>query len=881
LGMYFPKEYRGYDEINATNRLLHKDDKPTLEGYWLSGGVTLSFTDPPREIPEGVLWENPQIDVLIYKSWEKCHSETHTDIRFCSPQSDQKLRTSTEQDVALPRGKGLSAVYSQPLHEIETGAENIPKSRTVGWDRELDQAEDDIGSIFLKTCGLAAHISGRRYGLIESVDLPRKLGANWVVVPAATIDPALFRDYVTKETGIPFEDRALWDYRISLAHGSSSYFILSAIPPAYRNAVNGVFDGNHASNFIAELGSVGLAIAGEAMKSGQHALGTIGQVAAVRFFIGVEDLRGPLAWGQNHIGFLLPVDAFDEFFDEKEDAASESDLTRKRGDFLAVSVTFPTNQNDAIVVQAVGVECKYRSNTYSSNNAKDGLKQAKVVTDWFKKLCKLAQEEDGIAERLGLLHLMWFGARISGQECPERKELEQRLFEAVLRGEFNFKKASKPGVLISTEMGFRGTAVAEERADGLWVRLNKENWPVIHETDSIRLVRTAISKLFDVGEIGGVTQETGNSASINSVESTPDDQGEEALLEGQDVDSGVIEVMGEVTGGSIHQEQVEETTASTTAVSHQAEGVQLEKILVGMDNDRNTVFFDPHSESTPLDNTNLMVTGSSGKGKTQFIKYFVSQLRGQGVNAIVFALQGDLIGDHVWCENARLEPIHVNFDGLPYNPMIPFPVTHPRTGDLLLDTAGHISALADVFERTYGLGVQQQSHVKEAIRQAFQEREISPRGWVPFDENLIFPDFSQIEDFLREEDEQAYNRLDNLFSLRLFRDEYCQTSFASITEGSKLIGLGGIGSQELRNAIAEMIILSAHAFYTSRPPSSGMKQIFVVDEAHRICEADYVIKFLRECRSFGVGFLLASQFIRDFSPSITGCMATKVIHGND
>ena len=56
-----------------------------------------------------------------------------------------------------------------------------------------------------------------------------------------------------------------------------------ATTAAFRSAVNGVFDVSHdlASEFVTELGNLGLAIAGEAMKSGRHALGTVGIVGAV------------------------------------------------------------------------------------------------------------------------------------------------------------------------------------------------------------------------------------------------------------------------------------------------------------------------------------------------------------------------------------------------------------------------------------------------------------------------------------------------------------------------------------------------------------------------------------------------------------------------
>ena len=129
--------------------------------------------------------------------------------------------------------------------------------------------------------------------------------------------------------------------------------------------------------------------------------------------------------------------------------------------------------------------------------------------------------------------------------------------------------------------------------------------------------------------------------------------------------------------------------------------------------------------------------------------------------------------------------------------------------------------------------------------------------------------------------EKLYNRLDPLFDLNLFHDKYKSVGFIDIIENSNIIKVSDIQNDKIKNAIAKMIIVSAHGYYLSIPHSYSLNKMFVFDEAHRVLDSDFVEKFIRECRAFGVGLLLSSQQPDDFPENVLGQLATKVIHGND
>lgn len=291
-------------------------------------------------------------------------------------------------------------------------------------------------------------------------------------------------------------------------------------------------------------------------------------------------------------------------------------------------------------------------------------------------------------------------------------------------------------------------------------------------------------------------------------------------------------------------------------------------------------YFDPQSPVDPLDNMNVMVTGSSGTGKTQFLKYLVCMLREQGKNALILDLKNDFASDATFCEKAGLERVFLAFDGMPYNPLIPYPVRHPVTGDLFIQCAQYIAGVSSVLRRTYGLGAQQQAAVKNAIVAAFTSAGIPTTGSAPYTDGLRFPDFSNVGDWLQHDNPSAYNRLDPLFTLGLFKAEFQGQSFHSLVNRPAVLDLSQIPSDEIKNALAQLVVLSAHAYYNTQQQSGAIRQFLVFDEGHRVLTSDYMPRLVRECRAYGVGTILSSQYPTDFPAEISASMATKVVHGN-
>ena len=889
VGVYFPNGFRGEEEVVTADKFLHTADGSTQQaGLRFPGGVSLLFENTPC-FPEDVMWTGPPLKVFKYDKWSQCVTEQHPDIQFCQAGNRSDFIELTNVST-LPRGKDYGTVFSQSLSRLAHGQTSIPKSILEEWDLQAERGES-IGDLFARNCELACALAGRPQGIVQNTSLPLRQETAWTVVPGTVLDPAVFVQYVGDGKEQHMEERSLWDYRVSLSGASTSFFILSTIPSAFRSAVNGVFGttDDHASTFVTELGQIGLAIAGEAMKSGRHALGSVGVVGAVRLFIGHTKGVAPLRWTRKSIGFLLPVDSFRDILEGGAASIGQRDTNEahRRADLLAVVLQLPSTAQSPLIIQSASIECKFSSTTFPDAQVQPALEQSRATTDQFQRLCKAAQAESGMAERLALLQLVRFGIRITRAyeqgDSPERLSIEKLIYEKLLRGEFEYRPAKTSAILVSTELALHGVAEHSHLATGLWIRVNQNNWPGIAETPSIASIRQIVMEIFDIGSesssptldaVGKVSATDMRDIHVEPIGPSP--VRPESLVETDPLPS--------VTTNELDVSVVIVQPITDAPMQNEAQlnlGVELRKILVGVDSSRRSSYFDPHSPLDRLDNANVMITGSSGKGKTQLLKYMIRRIREQGANALVLDFKNDFASDAHFTESAKLLPILVTFDGMPFNPLIPYPIRDPRTGKLLIQCAQHIAGISSVLRRTYGLGAQQEANVKNAIRQAFADCGIDPATTVSYNPATKFPDFSRVGQILEQTNRAAYNRLDPLFTLGLFRDKYSAFSFAEMVEQSAAIDFSKILSDALKNALAELVVLSAHSYFNSQPHSGKLRQVFIVDEAHRILNADYMERFALECRAYGVSLMLSSQYPSHFPSGISSSLATKIIHGND
>ena len=277
-----------------------------------------------------------------------------------------------------------------------------------------------------------------------------------------------------------------------------------------------------------------------------------------------------------------------------------------------------------------------------------------------------------------------------------------------------------------------------------------------------------------------------------------------------------------------------------------------------------------------------MITGSSGKGKTQLVKTLVSEVRRQRKKVVMLDFKNDYSPDAGFLREAGLNVKHIYFKGLPYNPLIPSPIEDPTSPDRsqVINISQHIAGITSILGKCFQLGAQQQASLKDVIRECFKDNNIPTSGMVRNSDSFIYPDFNDVGIKLKDQNPLAYNRLDPLFDLGIFQTESSQLRFQSSLEDSSVLNVSDIPSEPIKDALAQIFILSSHAYFNALPHTSTLNILFVFDEAHRVLESENLARFVRECRAYGVGVVLSSQYPSDFQKDISASLATKVIHGN-
>lgn len=290
------------------------------------------------------------------------------------------------------------------------------------------------------------------------------------------------------------------------------------------------------------------------------------------------------------------------------------------------------------------------------------------------------------------------------------------------------------------------------------------------------------------------------------------------------------------------------------------------------------VFYDPKCTGDNLSNMNVMITGSPGRGKTQLLKSMILQQRKQGVNLLIFDFKNDF-GDKEFLKQADLEYINLEIDGLPYNPLIP---PKKRISDKnYINPGSHSIAISGVLKAVYGLGTQQEATLKNIIRNVYNKYGIDTLGGtIEYKDKLDFPVLNEVATSLLEEDEKAYARLDTIFSYGIFKKEFSNVPLSKLLNSSYVFNLSSITNDEVKNAVAKILVVSAHQYLNTLSHSQKLKNIFVFDEAHRFLGEPRLTSLVRECRAYGLAVWLSSQFPDDYPSEISGALETKIIHGN-
>lgn len=300
------------------------------------------------------------------------------------------------------------------------------------------------------------------------------------------------------------------------------------------------------------------------------------------------------------------------------------------------------------------------------------------------------------------------------------------------------------------------------------------------------------------------------------------------------------------------------------------------KILVGhTQSGHREVVFEPNNTKM-VSHPNMGVIGTMGTGKTQFARSVIAQFAKEGVNNIggkpvgmlVFDYKGDY-KDKEFLDAVGGTCYKFNY---PFNPLKLVVNDEVEGMNLPAITADRI---ADSFAKAYGLGLKQQSNIKQVIIDTYKDAGITkdPSSWenpVPTMEQVIDKYFETYD-----ANDKAFALFDKLRDYTIFTTD--NSNCVSLFEWLNCVRVIDLTlyPDDTKKVIVSLIL---DLFYAEMRQLGGSKQengfrelraMIMVDEAHQFLKKDFnsFRSIISEGRMFGVGMILSTQNISDFKTS--------------
>ena len=848
------------DSARALMQVLERDF-----GQRLPGGLHLLFEEKPSTT-DGFEWQEPPILAYHVAHDEQIdHRENPVDIHLL--QGGRLAQFEQTQDVkAPPRGTGLHAVFYEPLQELNTAARSLNTSlHETGVPQDVDSNE--LGEKYRSILDLLDRIQNGRY--LTTIRPGRsQIQCPWIITPSQYVDPAAMAELVGMEDKEHGAGYILWDYKLGISGTRTGYFTLSRVHKELQTILSGnklLVETESARDILIELGCVGIALASEVVRSNTTAQGALGLVGALRLFQGTRGVPGVLKNGQSSVSFVLPVDSFEEVFRSLGTASSESE---QRTDLLGVQFGISPDGRH-VSIAFLGIEAKYVTSTLGSDRAQRAIEQARETVERIVELANKGREHG--LERQAFLRLVSHGLRLSSPARDHDIDTDALVLGAILRGDYKVIDISPSTFVVSSEIGYTGEARIGT-FPAAWIRLSPGHWPTPCATPSNALVQVikqlqvfssnlmaSVLTEHPVSEIDDYSSgdESEKTEQSRSKSKTPNDVA-------KDMNTDVVS-LAEDRGQTFEPKTQEVTPADDDDI---CEGVHI-KVGVGTEwpDESQEIYF--HPSNTELNQLNVGIVGDLGTGKTQKIKALVRDMAGQvtrnrsqPIKFLIFDYKGDYVGqDFVAQTGAKVVA--------PRD--IPLNVLDPSDAEGMNAELDRTNFLVDVFRKIYGgIGPTQDYNLKRAIRDCYDN--CRSLGTVP----SIYDVHKRYEENIKRPD-SVLSILSNFTSYRLFEGDLSKVeTFSTFFSGVTVIDLKSLGTWDQgKNMLVVMFLnlfydymlkVRKKPFIGSDPQLRSIDSFLLVDEADQIMKLEFPVlrRILLQGREFGIGVILASQYLSHF-----------------
>jgi DNA phosphorothioation-dependent restriction protein DptH len=691
----------------------------------------------------------------------------------------------------------------------------------------------------------------------------------------------------------------LWDYDLPSygrkAGENSGYFLLARESPtmirAVKSACCAIAPTSEVSNekveaMLKEVSRRGMPTLKKLTVGGTASLGEVGMLIALRLLQSEfeENPPGPgvapVMPSEEVLNLVIPVDPFQNHFEDLRMAVHGK--VGERPDLILISIRFEAGQ--PIGATVTPLEVKARSGVMSVVDRRAALGQAKSFSELLLSIRGMGEKHElwGIAWRSLIASWLDYAFRVYGQldqflHHSDWSKIHQSVLAAVMSGELSPEVDERGRLLVidksttSEPVDLDGDGLKEtiilSHPDGFSV-LNSQHGPLLAGIKALlgdwelspRLIRALEGK----STVEPPVAESAGNAVVPEEVSTNEDGSNQ----------GASAVCTVPTEPSVEPAESPPDSGQTLGSPDKtAMGLRFKVGSVKDAFQSKDVFFFP--ANTQLNQLNVGIVGDLGTGKTQLIQAFIHQLRanpaqnrGSAPRVLIFDYKKDYSKpEFVQATGARVvQPFDI--------PLSLFDTRDSANPEKAwLDRSKFFT---DVLDKIFsGIGPVQRQKIKEAVKSAYTTTKGEEPGFPTLDG--VFAAYAEVAG---DKVDSPYAIMSDLVDGGYFTSDPTKiVPFSSFLDGVVVVDLGAVGQDDRTKNMLVAIFLNLfyeHMLRIPKKPFVGkdpqlrhVDAMLLVDEADNIMkyEFDVLKKVLLQGREFGVGVMLASQYLSHFRTS--------------
>lgn len=599
--------------------------------------------------------------------------------------------------------------------------------------------------------------------------------------------------------------------------------------------------------------------------SGKLALKLINNPNNAREIIGLAITR--LALEKDGImqnGILIPVDTHIDMFAQSKRRNSDEEISVKRSDLILV-----TAKNGKLNINLI--EVKFRSGEGSitesmalkeeivkKNDNSEKAFRTKFISDDENPKIDVHLTNKSLSTLIGF----YLERAIRHNLCEDSSELKT-LVESINTGDFEFE-FEKSGYIIHWS--------------GITKPIDNYKGNTVYE-----LGNKEICELLEIRETEIEEAPENNSSNLDDNLPAPKPDEPKTPTPSGEVKA---EPKGEVkpVDEKPQDEKKEEVKAEQPIIETPI--TTKPRIILGSDVDNGKdVVFDPITMNPKkLANQHLLIVGKSGAGKSQTTSSVLYELSKQEIPFLILDFQGEYISsvltnskDESFAEATNAMTLDPSY-GMDINPL---ELSVDGNTGQKIGYMSNVYQVSSILKQIFGLGDIQHPVLKDAIKRAYQEKGFSVTDRSTWNnEPPQFQDIWSILEFMEQNEgtnvRNLKYRIEPLFENNIFVSGEGSVSINDILSKNSIIDLSKLHTPELMKSVARFVLQAVYNRMLADGPSKSIKLYVVIDEAHKLSYDQTLTDLIREARKYGVGFILASQSVRDFATVVFENMGTKI-----